>query len=74
MASFMNHMEQNHYKFKCEICPKRTKSESGLKIHKTKMHREYQNNLLNVKNAAIREAQKFGASFQNVKKKLQRIR
>ena len=68
MASFMNHMEQNHYKFKCEICPKRTKSESGLKIHKTRMHREYQNNLLNVKNEAIREAQKCGASFQNVRK------
>ena len=68
MASFMNHMEQKHYKFKCEICPKRTKSESGLKIHKTRMHREYQNNLLNVKNEAIREAQKCGASFQNVRK------
>ena len=68
MEDLRNHEEQHNYKFECEICKKRTKSESGLKSHKTRIHREYHNNLVNVKNAAIREAQKCGASFQNVKK------
>ena len=74
MEDLRNHEEQLHYKFQCEICKKRTKSEKGLKSHKTRLHPEDHTNLVNVKNAAIREAQKFGASFQNVKKKLQRIR